>query len=161
MTAAAATREALWPFALELYGRPGVEAAMLELQDAHGQCVPYLLWALWLDASGRPADPALLGVGAVMARGWQDVAVAPLRDVRRKLKAPFQAMQTRDQQRLRERVKTLELDAERMLLRMLEAASPAPDSSSRGPAASLAAAVQAWGGTAPAALVARLAQLAA
>jgi uncharacterized protein (TIGR02444 family) len=155
------TGEALWPFALDLYGRPGVEAAMLELQDAHGQCVPYLLWALWLDASGRPADPAALGAGAVLARGWQDVAVAPLRDIRRRLKAPLRPIRARDQRRLRERVGALELDAERMLLRMLEDASPAPESRSIGPRAALASAIAAWGGTAPTALVERLAALVA
>jgi uncharacterized protein (TIGR02444 family) len=154
------TQEALWPFALEVYGRPGVEAVMLELQDAHGQCVPYLLWALWLARSGRPAGRETLLAGAVLARSWQDVAVAPLRQIRRRLRTPLQPIRAADQRRLRERVKSLELDAERMLLRMLEAASPPPGGAAADPSASLDAAIAAWGGTAPAALVTRLASLA-
>jgi uncharacterized protein (TIGR02444 family) len=34
--------EALWPYALEVYARPGVEPLLLRLQDEHGQCVPLL-----------------------------------------------------------------------------------------------------------------------
>ena len=120
---------------------------MLALQDGHAQCIPYLLWALWLDASGRPVSRDLLGIGAVMARGWQDVAVAPLRDLRRKLKPPVARVRAADQRRLRERVKTLELDAERMLLRMLEGASPPPDGDPHGPAGALKTAIQVWGGS--------------
>ena len=148
------TREALWPFALETYGRPGVEATMLELQDAHGQCVPYLLWALWLDAAGRRADRDTLRAGAALARSWQDVAVAPLREIRRRLKTPLGPARANEERRLRDRVKTLELDAERMLLRMLEAASPTEATSSPNPSAALELAIEAWGEAAPATLVA-------
>jgi len=153
--------EALWPFALEIYARPGVEAALLELQDRHGQCVPYLLWALWLGAQGREADTGRLRAGAALARSWQDVAVAPLRGVRRRLKSPVAAVAAAAQRRLLGRVQSLELDAERMLLRMLEDASPAQGSAPRGAAASLAAAIEVWGAPAPPALVAELARLAA
>jgi len=150
------TAEALWPYALEVYGRPGVEPLLLELQDAHGQCVPYLLWSLWLAARGRTADAAALEAAAALARAWQAAAIAPLRELRRDLKAgPAPAAR----ERLRTGVKSLELEAERMLLQMLEDASPAePGAGSlRG---SLAAAAAAWGGDPPDALLERLARLA-
>jgi uncharacterized protein (TIGR02444 family) len=152
-----ATQEALWPYALEVYGRPGVEALLLELQDAHGQCAPYLLWALWLAARGRAADDAALGAGAALAQAWQAAAVAPLRELRRSMKAgPAPAQR----ERLRAGVKSLELEAERMLLQMLEDASPLAPGETR-PAAGLAHAAAVWGGAPPPALLAKLAALAA
>ncbi|HEX3407398.1 MAG TPA: DUF2390 domain-containing protein, partial [Caulobacteraceae bacterium] len=38
---AAAQAGSLWAYALEVYGRPGIEARCLELQDAYGQSVPF------------------------------------------------------------------------------------------------------------------------
>ena len=150
--------EALWPYSLEVYGRPGVEALLLELQDGHGQCVPYLLWALWLATNGRRADDGALEAGAALARAWHEAAIRPLRDLRRGLKAAKPAPAARE--RLRGGVKVLELEAERMLLQMLEDASP-PEAGA-GPAlrAGLGEAAVAWGGDAPAALLDRLATLA-
>ncbi|HTX49173.1 MAG TPA: TIGR02444 family protein [Caulobacteraceae bacterium] len=149
----------LWPYALEVYGRPGGEAALLAAQDLHGQCIPYLLWALWLVTRGGPADSEAFAPGAAVARTWQDAVIAPLRGLRRKLKAPVPAMPAEKQARLRERIRALELEAERMLLETLEAVSPAP--AERGPdaAAALAEAVRVWGGDVPAELLARLAAL--
>ena len=36
-----------WDWAVEVHGRPGVDEALTTLQDHHGQCVAYLLWAAW------------------------------------------------------------------------------------------------------------------
>jgi uncharacterized protein (TIGR02444 family) len=153
------TTEALWPYALEVYGRPGVEALLLRLQDDHGQCVPFLLWSLWMAASGRPIEGAATAVCAELARAWQDAAVAPLRRMRRGLKAS--ANQERLQARIRTGVQTLELEAERMLLQMLEESSPASAGAATAPADALARAVRAWGGRAPQALLQQLAALGA
>ena len=155
------TQEALWPFSLEIYARDGVEATLLALQDAHGQCAPFLLWALWMGASGRRADAATLAAGAALARSWQDVAVSPLRDIRRGLQRTVAPVRPAARRRLRERVAALELEAERMLLAMLEDASPAPTATRTSPGHCLRDAIGAWGGTAPAALVNRLAAQAA
>jgi uncharacterized protein (TIGR02444 family) len=155
------TREALWPYALEVYGRPGVEPLLLALQDAHGQCPPFLLWSLWLAASGRPAAPAKLAAGAELARAWQDAAVAPLRTLRRDLKRRGGAKTAQARSRIRDGVKALELEAERMLLQMLEKASPAPAAASTDPLEALRLGVGAWGGEAPPALLDELARLAA
>jgi uncharacterized protein (TIGR02444 family) len=152
---------ALWPFALETYGRPGVEPILLELQDAHDQCVPYLLWALWLAAEGCAADEAVLARAADLARAWQDAAVAPLRGLRRNLKTPAKAAPKRAWETLREGVKALELDAERMLLQMLESQSPEPAHPPLDPLISLQSAARAWGGSPPPALLERLAAAAA
>jgi uncharacterized protein (TIGR02444 family) len=153
------TAEALWPFSLELYGRPGVEPLLLELQDAHGQCVPFLLWSLWIAATGRPIDPAQAASCADLARAWQDAAVAPLRRLRRTLKASAKAETI--QARIRIGVKALELEAERMLLQMLEEASPASAAVPSDSLHALRVAARAWGAKAPGALLEKLATLAA
>jgi uncharacterized protein (TIGR02444 family) len=155
------TREALWPWALDVYGRPGVEPLLLELQDAHGACVPYLLWALWMAASGRAADDAALGAGAALARAWQDAAIAPLRKMRRDLKAGARPGPEAAREQLRNGVKRLELDAERMLLQMLQEAGPTPTDAAESPLAALDRAARVWSASLPAPLLARLAALTA
>ena len=151
--------EALWPYALEVYARPGVEAVLLRLQDEHGQCIPLLLWSLWMAGGGRPSDAAKAAACAKLARAWQDAAVAPLRRLRRGLKAKARTEQL--QARIRHGVKALELEAERMLLQMLEESSPAPGGAPVPAVEALTQTARAWGGKAPAALLRELAELAA
>jgi uncharacterized protein (TIGR02444 family) len=151
--------EPLWPYALELYSRPGAEPLLLELQDAHGQCVPLLLWSLWIAASGRRIDAGEAAAGAELARAWEDAAVTPLRHLRRDLKSSAKTQGVKA--RVRSGVKALELEAERMLLQMLEEASPAHTAASGDRLEGLHLAVRAWGVQAPAALLQRLAALAA
>jgi uncharacterized protein (TIGR02444 family) len=151
--------EALWPYALEVYARPGVEALLLRLQDDHGQCVPLLLWSLWMAGGGRPIDVAKAAACAELARAWQDAAVAPLRRLRRGLKAKAKTQQL--QARIRHGVKALELEAERMLLQMLEESSPPPAGAPASAVEALAQSARAWGGKAPAGMLRELAELAA
>ena len=146
----------LWAYALDVYGRPGVEARFLALQDAHRQNVCFLIWSLWMAAEGRAADPATLAAGAALARSWDAAAVAPLRAIRRDLKIST-AGAARGRQRLRGSVGQLELQAERMLLEMLEDASPPPGGNAPSPAEALAAAAAAWGEPPPADLLRELA----
>ena len=40
----------LWEFSLDFYARPGVSAALIELQDRAGLDVNLILFALWLGA---------------------------------------------------------------------------------------------------------------
>jgi len=155
------TREALWPWALDVYARPGVEALLLELQDAHGQCVPYLLWSLWMAAAGRLPDEPALASGAALARAWQDAAIAPLRRMRRDLKVASKLGPAAAREQLRHGVKRLELDAERMLLQMLEEASPAPGGAPEPALAALDRAARVWSSAMPAPQLASLAALTA
>ena len=52
----------LWDFAVAIHGEPGVDAGLLDLQDNHGQCVSYLLWAVWAARHGRAVDEAELAL---------------------------------------------------------------------------------------------------
>jgi uncharacterized protein (TIGR02444 family) len=128
----------LWDDVGAVYARPGVEALCLALQDDHGQCVSFLLWAGWAAQAGRFPDGAGLDEAAALARTVEEAVLRPLRAARRGLKhaGPGAAAAV---------ALAAELDAERRLLEALEQAAPAA-----GPpvdvAAGLAAAIGAWAG---------------
>jgi uncharacterized protein (TIGR02444 family) len=112
--AAPPVREAgLWSFSLRFYAHPGVAEALIALQDDAGLDVNLILYALWLGLCGRgrldanAADSARETVRILAAR-----IIEPLRALRRRLKSDPEP----DIQRLRERIKTLELEAERAAL---------------------------------------------
>ena len=75
-----------WRFSLDIYGRPGVAASCLALQDRHGVDVNLLLLAIWLGCQGRRLDPAAGGHLRRRARRWQGGVIAPLRQARRRLR---------------------------------------------------------------------------
>ena len=142
---------AIWDWVLGIYGRPGVPAATLALQDVHGQNTSYLLWAV--HAGTTNAD--LLARAAAAARAWDQTALVPLREVRRALKPPLAPFRDDRREQLREAVKALELGSERLLMETLDSLS-----SDRGDAPVLDvlhAASQAWGRPAPDAALAVLA----
>lgn len=105
----------IWDWALQAYARPGVPEACLALQDQHGQNTSLLLWAVYAQAN----DAALLARAAEATRAWDRVALVPLREVRRALKAPLPPLEDRAREGLRQDVKRLELAAERLLLETL------------------------------------------
>ncbi len=133
-----------WDWALEVYARDGVEAALLALQDGHGQCVDYLLWAAWAAHEGRPLEPVLLAQGAALARHWEAAATAPLRQARRGLKAAAPPVDDAARTALREQVRAAEFAAERLLMETLEALAPAPEGASGDVPAALIEAALAW-----------------
>ena len=114
----------LWDFAVAIHGEPGVDAGLIDLQDNHGQCVSYLLWAVWAARHGRPVGEAQLAVAAGLARDWETEVGWPLRAVRRTLKRPWPPMADGRREALRSKVKASELSAERTLLEALEALTP-------------------------------------
>ena len=122
-----------WDWAVAVHGREGVDAALTELQDAHGQCVAYLLWAAWAASEGRPLDEVILAQAAALARHWELNATGPLRAARRGLKAAAPPIDDQARSALREQVRSAEFAAERLLMETLEALAPAPE----GPAGDL------------------------
>ena len=112
----------LWSFALSTYARPGVEAACLRLQE-QGEDVCLLLCGAWLERRGVAHTPERVQALQQIAHPWQVQVVEPLRLVR----VQWRGMAQQDAQlaSLRERVKTLELEAERTLLTRLEARAQA------------------------------------
>jgi uncharacterized protein (TIGR02444 family) len=114
----------LWQWALEVYARPSVAAACLSLQDAHGQNVPYLLWAAWRANEGRPADPR---AAARLVKRWDAEVGSPLRGVRRAIKPEWSGILDEAREDFRETVKAAELAGEKVLMESLEALSGEPD----------------------------------
>ena len=102
----------LWKFSLDFYARPGVSAALIELQDRAGLDVNLILFALWYGLSGRGRlDDERLAVADQAAHAIQTEIVMPLRALRRR----FRTDPDVDIQRLREAIKALELDAEKIV----------------------------------------------
>ncbi|MGZ3276180.1 MAG: TIGR02444 family protein [Caulobacteraceae bacterium] len=147
-----------WTWALEAYARPGTAEACLDLQDHHGQCVPYLLWAAWAARTGRALDPATLEAGAGVASRWEAAAVGPLRAARRAMKPTVPGVAEAAREGLRAEVKSLELQAEQLLIETLEAMAPAPGPAALPLESGLAAAAAAWPAQASQAALDRLAQ---
>ncbi|NWA65918.1 TIGR02444 family protein [Pseudomonas reactans] len=120
----------LWSFALSTYARPGVEAACLRLQD-RGADVCLLLCGAWLEQRTVTVTAERIEALKKIARPWQTQVIEPLRQVRTQWRTL--AQQDEDLARLRERVKALELEAERQLLARLEALARAwPMENARG-----------------------------
>lgn len=110
--------EGLWRFALALYSRPGVAGALIALQDRAELDVDLILYALWLGCSlRRRLTVAELAAAAEAAAPLATAAVAPLRAVRRELARAAEP----DAEALGRHVLTLEIVAERYVLRRLVA----------------------------------------
>ncbi|MGY1919590.1 TIGR02444 family protein [Pseudomonas tolaasii] len=112
----------LWSFALSTYARPGVEAACLRLQE-QGADVCLLLCAAWLEQRGVVLTDERVQALRHIAGPWQSQVIEPLRQMRVQWRA--MAQQDEPLAGLRERVKALELDAERQLLARLQAVAKA------------------------------------
>ncbi|MHC8307958.1 TIGR02444 family protein [Pseudomonas sp. PB3P13] len=110
----------LWSFSLGTYARPGVESACLTLQSS-GVNVCVLLCGLWLAERGVACSQQRLEQLKSVSEPWEADVVRPLRALRVQWKtAADDDAGLRD---LRERVKALELEAERHLLLRLERAA--------------------------------------
>ena len=148
-----------WDWAVRVHGRPGVDEALIALQDAHGQCVAYLLWAGWAAAEGRVLPPELLMQGAALAKHWEGAATMPLRSARRHLKTPAPPITDEARLALREQVRKLEFAAERLLMETLESLAPEPETPPGDIADAITAAALAWSRKAPEAELRALAAL--
>jgi uncharacterized protein (TIGR02444 family) len=104
-----------WGFALEVYGKPGVAAACLRLQDGCGVDVNVLLVALHAAARlGVPIGEGEVAVLDAAAAPWRERAVQPLRAVRRDLKSGVGDLPPGAVEGVRDMVKAAELQAERV-----------------------------------------------
>lgn len=107
----------LWSFSLSVYARPGVEQACLQLQSA-GVNVCLLLCAAWLGRRGVGCNEQRLQQLRSVVKPWDADVVQPLRALRTQWKSA--ATGDEDLRALREKVKALELEAERHLIVRLE-----------------------------------------
>ncbi len=113
-----------WAFSLRLYGEQGVPEASLVLQDQCGADVDIVLYILWRAHGGVCLDEAGLGAAIAAVAAWVQQVVLPLRAVRRALKTRLADVAPADAEALRSRVKTEELEAERLQHQALERLAP-------------------------------------
>jgi len=121
----------LWQGMLDLYSAPGIPEACVNVQDACEADSLLLLTAAILTRSERQMTPDLAGSLVAATAEWRHEVVLPLRALRRRWRGRLAA------ESLRERVKALELEAERsqvdLLQSALEATSALPGAAA-GPA---------------------------
>ncbi len=124
----------LWDWAGRVWAKPGVETALLALQDEQGQSVPLLLWALWLSEAARTPSADAIEAAVALCRSAETNVIQPLRDARR-------AAASSDRAALLAR----EIDAERGLMDRLETVPLSSERGASDPAATLAAISALWG----------------
>ncbi|CDZ26732.1 TIGR02444 family protein [Neorhizobium galegae] len=137
---AADTGQGLWDFALRLYGAPGVGEACLLLQDESGVDVPVLLFSAWLAKKSVALSPTEIARIDALIADWRNEVVKPLRALRRRLKSGPHPASNKETEILRNGVKAIELNAEKIELAVLEAegqALMAGDGSNSDPAGNL------------------------
>ncbi len=100
-----------------MYARPGIEAACLRLQ-AQGADVCLVLCGAWLEQRGVIPTAERLQALRQIAGPWQTQVIEPLRQLRVQWRT--NAQQDKPLAALRERIKSMELGAERHLLMRLE-----------------------------------------
>lgn len=117
---------ALRRFALSLYGREGVSQACLLLQEEAGVDVNILLFAAYMGAAcGTPLDGATVTEARTRLGPWHREIVKPLRIIRRRLKdGPYPAPDARTD-KLRDKIKAIEIESELIELDSLDALAAA------------------------------------
>ena len=103
-----------WRFALYFYRQAGVSDACIALQDGCGVDVNLLLFLFWLADSGRLVTGGDVKNLDDSVRDWRNLTIVPIRDVRRKLKGARTLVEPGTQEAFRDRIKAVELEAERL-----------------------------------------------
>jgi len=123
-----------WRFSLNFYRQPGVAEACIALQDDCGVDVNLMLFLLWLAASGRQLSIDNVKELDEAVRGWRELTIVPIREIRRKLKGAPTLVEAGSQEAFRTKIKAIELEAERLQQEALNAKSrPAPGGSAVPP----------------------------
>lgn len=106
--------DAFWRFSITLYAAPGVAERCLRLQDRDGWDVNLGLFCLWSGFQRGALEPPVLDEAAALSQAWREVAVAPLRRLRRALKSGVSApgAERIGAEAFREEIKRVELLAE-------------------------------------------------
>ena len=93
---------------------PGVADACIALQDQAKVDVNILFFLLWNATQGRAFNAADVTEIERRIGPWREIAVVPIRNIRRALKSPPPVMEPDAAEGLRTRIKAVELEAERL-----------------------------------------------
>jgi uncharacterized protein (TIGR02444 family) len=103
-----------WRFSLRFYRLPGVADACIELQDKAGVDVNLLLFLLWNATERRCLSEQEMTDLERQVGAWRNVAVIPLRTLRRALRQPPPVIEAGTAEAFRNKIKQVELEAERL-----------------------------------------------
>jgi uncharacterized protein (TIGR02444 family) len=103
-----------WRFSLHFYRQAGVSDACIALQDDRGVDVNLLLFLFWLASDGRHLSADEVKTLDDKVRSWRELTIVPIRDTRRKLKGAATLVEPGKQEAFRNKVKAIELDAEKL-----------------------------------------------
>jgi uncharacterized protein (TIGR02444 family) len=103
-----------WRFSLKFYGQPGVSDACIALQDGCGVDVNLLLFLFWLASERQALSPDEVKKLDATIKSWRELTIIPIRDTRRKLKGAKTFVDPAKQEALRDKVKAVELEAEKL-----------------------------------------------
>jgi uncharacterized protein (TIGR02444 family) len=103
-----------WRFSLHFYKQAGVSDACIKLQDDCGVDVNLLLYLFWLASDGRQLTAGDVKNLNGKVKSWRELTIIPIRDTRRKLKGAVTLLDPNRQEAFRNKVKAVELDAERL-----------------------------------------------
>jgi uncharacterized protein (TIGR02444 family) len=113
-----------WRFSLQFYRLPKVADACIALQEDAGVDVNLLLFLLWHARQRRRLSTADVATLESKIAPWRDVTVIPLRSVRRALKSPPALVAAATAEAFRNRIKAVELEAERLQQEAMYALAP-------------------------------------
>lgn len=111
----------VWPGMCAAYRDAALGRACLEMQDRFGADVPLFLFLCIADRAGHGIGREALEALVVESEDWRAAAIEPLRRARQAMKGRFTASA---ELRLRDEIKRLELEAERLHVQRLAAALP-------------------------------------
>jgi uncharacterized protein (TIGR02444 family) len=103
-----------WRFSLKFYGQSGVSDACIALQDGCGIDVNLLLFLFWLASERQLLSPDEVKKLDATIKSWRELTIIPIRDTRRKLKGAKTFVDPAKQEALRDKVKAVELEAEKL-----------------------------------------------
>src|SRR5580700_142690 len=110
----ASTETPFWRFSLKFYRQAGVSDACIALQDSLGIDVNLLLFLFWLASDDRKLSSDEVKMLDDNVRDWRTLTIVPIRDARRKLKGAVTLVEPGRQEAFRNKVKAVELEAERL-----------------------------------------------
>ena len=103
-----------WRFSLKFYGQTGVSDACIALQDGSGVDVNLLLFLFWLASERQELSADEVKKLDATIKSWRELTIIPIRDTRRKLKGAKTFVDPAKQEALRDKIKAVELEAEKL-----------------------------------------------
>jgi uncharacterized protein (TIGR02444 family) len=128
---------ALWPFTLDLYARPGVQDAVIALQENQGADVNVLFYCVWSAATSRRSlDAGSFDRVESQIACWRQEVTEPLRRLRARIKADPILLALEGATDARKKVLEAEMESERIAQIAIESTAGQPsDEGSDAPAA--------------------------